>query len=441
MSITDPNGYYSILELKPDAADSEIKSAYYRKAKQTHPDQNSSSDAKRKFQLVHEAYSILKDPSLRAKYDTSSIETSSSPTKTDSKQSVDPIICSCCGALSAQPRYVIFYEVHSIVLMTTRHIIQGIFCSTCAKKKAVKSLAGTWLAGWWGIPYGPLYSIEAIFINSLGGKKPSYVNAKLLAHQAWYFATTGEIDIGRATAVDALNFVRKPLGKEPMNTDEKRLESQIQILLNTLNKNAKIKIIRLQNSWTPLRRPICIQLIIALIIGSFIWRSATDDSHYTPSKTYYSNPPRTALYPPPSQKPIYARPITAPNGKEWPLSAGYIENYPRENAKGLSSVTIDNSRNNSDVFVKLVFLNGLKNTPVRTFFIPAYESFTLKNITAGKYDIRYQDLDSGNRTASEEFTLEEIKDYSGTQFSNITITLYKVQNGNMRTHEISESDL
>ena len=64
--------------------------------------------------------------------------------------------------------------------------------------------------------------------------------------------------------------------------------------------------------------------------------------------------------------------------------------------------------------------------------------FTIKNIRAGLYDIRYRDLDSGSLSKSESFVLEEIKTYDGVEYSNLTMTLYKIQNGNMQTYGLSE---
>lgn len=113
--------------------------------------------------------------------------------------------------------------------------------------------------------------------------------------------------------------------------------------------------------------------------------------------------------------------------------AGYVKGYQRLHADGLSTVTVDNSRNDSDVFVKLVSLDGAQAYPVRQFYIPASSSFTLKKVTAGNYDIHYRDLNNGGLSHSEPFKLEEIAAYNGTQFSNITMTWYKVQNGNMQT--------
>lgn len=85
-------------------------------------------------------------------------------------------------------------------------------------------------------------------------------------------------------------------------------------------------------------------------------------------------------------------------------------------------------------------LIGDKSYPVRQFFIFAGSTFTLKNVSQGSYDIRYRDLNSGDLARSESFRLEEVRTYNGTQFSNLRMTLYKVQNGNMQTYGLSETD-
>lgn len=130
----------------------------------------------------------------------------------------------------------------------------------------------------------------------------------------------------------------------------------------------------------------------------------------------------------------------APNGNAWPTVAGYVRGYEKLNTKGLSSVTVDNTRNDSDVFVKLVNLNTTKAYPVRQFFIPAYGKFKVANVTAGQYDIRYRDLSSGSLSRSESFTLEEVATSDRTRFSNFTMTLYKVRDGNMKSYGLSEAE-
>lgn len=139
-------------------------------------------------------------------------------------------------------------------------------------------------------------------------------------------------------------------------------------------------------------------------------------------------------------QPKYVREATAPNGQPWPVSAGYITDYPRANENGLSTVTVDNSQNDSDVFVKLFSLSNQDAYAVRVFFIPAFDKFTLNKVTPGSYDIRYQDLGNGGLSRSEGFSIEETSTYDGTQYSDFTMTLYKVQDGNMQTYGLSEAE-
>lgn len=47
----------------------------------------------------------------------------------------------------------------------------------------------------------------------------------------------------------------------------------------------------------------------------------------------------------------YSRPAKAPNGQPWPNTSDYIKGYDQLNSIGLSTVTVDNSKNDSDVFV------------------------------------------------------------------------------------------
>ena len=62
--------YYEVLEVRRDATDDEIKSAYRKLAMRWHPDRNSGSkESEEKFKQLTEAYDVLRDPQKRAAYD------------------------------------------------------------------------------------------------------------------------------------------------------------------------------------------------------------------------------------------------------------------------------------------------------------------------------------------------------------------------------------
>ncbi|MGB7399032.1 J domain-containing protein [Castellaniella sp.] len=465
MGSQDPRGYYRVLGVKPDADAAEIKAAFRRKAMGLHPDRNDEPGATERFQLLNEAYGVLSNPEARAQYDTMSLNArpKTSEQQAAAEEPPEPVVCSCCGKVTAQPRYVIFFAVKSFILVTSRSATQGIFCSACAEKKALKASAITWVLGWWGIPWGPIYSIQAIFTNLFGGKRPANINARLTTYQAWVFACLGKIDIARAIALDAMEFakkvkpgagtarVRKRLGHDVAD-ERAELQKQIQKLLSLLGDGTPR---RLKNSWRLLRRPFYIQgAVVSAIAGllgiAVMTAPLSSGSAYSPPrgpKPYVATPlspiaPPVTAYAPAriSEKPKYVRPTTAPNGEVWPVVAGYVKGYPRLNWKGLSQVTVDNMQNDSAVFVKLVSLSEVNARPVRSFYIPAHGSFTLSNVTAGTYDVRYRDLNTGGLSRSEQFLLEETPTYQGTQYSSMTLTLYKVRNGNMRTYGLAEDE-
>jgi len=63
--------YYSVLQIKPEATDDDIKKAYKVLARKWHPDKNpeNQSEATRRFKEISEAYQVISDPSRRREYD------------------------------------------------------------------------------------------------------------------------------------------------------------------------------------------------------------------------------------------------------------------------------------------------------------------------------------------------------------------------------------
>lgn len=67
--MTTTRDYYEILGVARNASDEELKRAYYRLARQFHPDVNKEEDAAAKFKEINEAYQVLSDADKRARYD------------------------------------------------------------------------------------------------------------------------------------------------------------------------------------------------------------------------------------------------------------------------------------------------------------------------------------------------------------------------------------
>ncbi|KAL6560574.1 hypothetical protein OROGR_004133 [Orobanche gracilis] len=66
--------YYSVLGIRKDASSSDIRSAYRKLALKWHPDRwaknpSAAGEAKRRFQKIQEAYTVLSDKEKKSMYD------------------------------------------------------------------------------------------------------------------------------------------------------------------------------------------------------------------------------------------------------------------------------------------------------------------------------------------------------------------------------------
>jgi hypothetical protein len=109
--------------------------------------------------------------------------------------------CERCGRLDSSLRASSFIYAFSLVLVTfTEGAGAGIYCSGCRKRVALKYTLISAILGWWGIPWGPIRTVQAIGRNSAGGYQDRDLNAELLRAVAAELIERGE----RAGAVDAL---------------------------------------------------------------------------------------------------------------------------------------------------------------------------------------------------------------------------------------------
>lgn len=69
-------------------------------------------------------------------------------------------------------KFVVFRYCFSILILTFRHN-SGIYFIKSGESTIKYSIGFTlitFLFGWWGIPWGPIYSIGALYTNLTGGK-------------------------------------------------------------------------------------------------------------------------------------------------------------------------------------------------------------------------------------------------------------------------------
>jgi hypothetical protein len=89
--------------------------------------------------------------------------------------------------------------------------------------------------------------------------------------------------------------------------------------------------------------------------------------------------------------------LAAPNGAPWPQQSGYVDNYPLGNQGDEVELKVDNSGNGSPVFVKVFDLE--QRASVRYLYVMAHDSAVVDKLAAGKYELRYQNIDVGADSA------------------------------------------
>jgi hypothetical protein len=80
----------------------------------------------------------------------------------------------------------------------------------------------------------------------------------------------------------------------------------------------------------------------------------------------------------------------APTGAPWPAQSGYVDGYPVGNEGDEMQIVVDNSNNPSAVLVKLYDLDRRSN--VRHAYVQGRTKFLIDKLTAGKYEVRYQNI-------------------------------------------------
>ena len=139
----------------------------------------------------------------------------------------------------------------------------------------------------------------------------------------------------------------------------------------------------------------------------------------------------------PIAKPNYVRPIMAPNQTPFPESTSYLSGYEIRNNQGSSSLHVDNTKNDNDVYLKLLSVENKKLAVVRHVLIKGKTDFKIENLSAGQYEIQYLDLVAGLAGRSVVFSVSEEKTAFGVKSSSLGVKLKTTANGVMGVEDVS----
>jgi uncharacterized protein YukE len=242
--------YYKILGVDKNASDSQIKKAYREIAKKWHPDVNSTPEATQVFQKINDAYSVLGSPERKALYDAGNYTEAIDPSTYATEAELYPVNCDGCGAISAQPRFIQYSRVFSLLIFSLKRKPCGTFCVNCASKRIFISSFITGIFGWLGL-WGFFWSIEAFFINIFGGVKNPALNAFILGKQAYYFHRKGNSNIAASLATDSLSYFKK-VGPSDENFELAKSGADVaNIILKDLESSKQ----RLKSHWRGWSKP------------------------------------------------------------------------------------------------------------------------------------------------------------------------------------------
>lgn len=134
----------------------------------------------------------------------------------------------------------------------------------------------------------------------------------------------------------------------------------------------------------------------------------------------------------------YVRPVSAPNGAAFPTETSYVSGYEVRKNDGISTLLVNNTKNDNDVYLKLISIENNKTTTVRHLFVKGKTEFKIENLSTGKYEIQYMDLAAGLVGRSIVFSMEESKNELGlSKGTNLGVNLRTAVNGVLNVENVS----
>lgn len=204
--------YYRVLGVDERASREVIRAAYVHLLQKYHPDHNSSSDAHRITVELNEAFGTLGDDRKREAYDVmlrsmrgdstySSSAKDNRSSKTENREAnVPDLRCVACGRKNHSIRLTQMSYVISLFVFTKRKGSSGLWCERCRASASAKYSLISALFGWWGFPWGLIYTPVALYTNAKGGIQDKESNAEILRVLGYQLYAQGN----RQEAVSAL---------------------------------------------------------------------------------------------------------------------------------------------------------------------------------------------------------------------------------------------
>jgi len=150
---------------------------YYQKKTDTELIQAVTTDA---AGLTPEAQEVIKEEIIKRKLDPSVIKGLEAQNKTYTIEEVDnycnlirQLNCPICGTSHAALNATETSEVMSFIVFTQWKNRIKVGCPDCLDKANESALTTTALAGWWGIPWGIIRTIQAI-VQNIKNKKTNH---------------------------------------------------------------------------------------------------------------------------------------------------------------------------------------------------------------------------------------------------------------------------
>ena len=246
---------YAVLGVGRDASENAIQSAYRKLAREWHPDMNSDGGAAARFATVSQAYAILGNRARREIYDRSLRSDTVGPPPPIVTQ---PIRCTECGDITAQPRILVFRSTIGFLVWNRVQRTEGVFCSRCARRSGVRASLITAVAGWWAAPMGPFFTAWCILANAKGGSRRQRADRRLALVNAQAFLERRHLDLAHALAREALE------GRH--GVDGPDAETARTIIDRTRPKSAYLRPLILKDPWRADMGYVAVHVLLLLAV-------------------------------------------------------------------------------------------------------------------------------------------------------------------------------